>query len=887
MTYKTSFDIFGLPEMPTFILCNPNKEELYSLGSIVERKYSPRFNAFSELEFRADEYVDGILMPYYDYLVHRRLVYSEGLGYFMITSVNEKGDGITKYKEISCKSIEVELMGVKLSLFKGTYEFYDVINPEGTLMQEIIDYLPGWTLGHIDTDIAIKYRTFDVSDSTIYNFLVTEVSEAYQCVFIFDNVYKTISAYDVPNATTNTDIYISYDNVIENIEVEEVTDNLVTALTVLGGDGLGINRVNPLGTNNIYNFTYFKTTDWMNQSLIDAITAWEVLVASKQTDYADLLTQLLDGNQELLENQNELDNLKADLAVAEIELAALIQQGASTSAQKAIIDILEDKITITEDNLEAQQAVVDDITAQLDTIVDELSFENNFTSSQIIELQPFIIQSSYINENFSLHDNYTSVQMQEESQMLYDQAMDVLARVSEPRYSFDVDSVNFMMIEDFQSFIDQITLGAIINLEIKEGVITYPVLLGYDLNFDDPTDFKLLFGNRLRLDNEAFQYSDLMEEAIKASTTSKVNSRQWSSWTDNYKNSVSTFISSSLDASLNNVISGSSQEILINQSGIRCRTMGIDGTYSPEQMWIVNNMLAFTNDNWNTAKMAIGEFTLDSGDSAWGIIADYLVGKVIAGNELTIVNDNNTFTVDGSGATLTNATFTIDSTSGNGKILLDPTNGICIQKNVGGSWENQLCMDTNGNLIMSGTVTAAAGNIGGWAIQSDGLYAPNGDFIKSNGNIKLGAMTISSTGNSYFSGNIYANNLLGLVQDYQISSLNASKITAGTMSADRIRGGTITGTTISGVNIYNSAFYGGSIECDIVAADRMWVFGASLDVDYNANIDGTTTTGTLNVLGSIKSNGTSGITATRTVRNSTNTGTSTLRFKNGIYIGGT
>ena len=152
-------------------------------------------------------------------------------------------------------------MGVKLSLFKGTYEFYDVINPEGTLMQEIIDYLPGWTLGHIDTDIAIKYRTFDVSDSTIYNFLVTEVSEAYQCVFIFDNVYKTISAYDVPNATTNTDIYISYDNVIENIEVEEVTDNLVTALTVLGGDGLGINRVNPLGTNNIYNFTYFKTTE--------------------------------------------------------------------------------------------------------------------------------------------------------------------------------------------------------------------------------------------------------------------------------------------------------------------------------------------------------------------------------------------------------------------------------------------------------------------------------------------------------------------------------------------------------------------------------------------------------------------------------------------------
>ncbi len=69
-----SFDYFNLSEIPTFILCNPNKERLYALGGISERKYSARYNAISELSFRADEYVDEILMPYYTYLANRRLI---------------------------------------------------------------------------------------------------------------------------------------------------------------------------------------------------------------------------------------------------------------------------------------------------------------------------------------------------------------------------------------------------------------------------------------------------------------------------------------------------------------------------------------------------------------------------------------------------------------------------------------------------------------------------------------------------------------------------------------------------------------------------------------------------------------------------------------------
>jgi len=779
MTGITSFDFFGLPETPNFLLCNPNGEQLYSLGGISERKYSPRFNALSSLEFRADEYINGTLNEYYAYLAHRRLIYIEELStYFMINSVSEKGDGISKYKQIGCQSLEVELINKKLSLFTGTYQLYNTVTPSGTLIAEILEYLPGWTVGTIDTEIAVKYRTFDISDSTIYNFLMTDVEEAFQCVFSFDTVNKTISAYTLDNATSTTDIYISYDNVIENIVVDEITDNLVTALTVLGGGGLSVNRVNPLGTNNIYDLTYFKDTDWTNQALIDAITAWEVLIAANQANYASLLADLLTQNETLVTLESDLDELNTELSVLEIELAGLIQAGTTNTSSKNA-EIINKRLEITNktSDITNQESTVDAIIAQLEGINTTLSFDSNFTSDQQIELQPFIIQSSYINENFELRDNMSGSAIQAEAQLLYDQAMDVLSRVSEPRYTFDVDSVNFMMISDFQNFIDQIELGAIINLEIKEGVVTYPVLLGFDLNYDSPTDFKLIFGNRLRLDDEAFQYSDLINEAISAGTTSKVNSLQWNSWSNNYKDDVSSFITSSLDASLNNVISGSSQDIIIDKSGLRGRTV-VAGEYSDEQIWLVNNMIAFTDDGWDSAKMAIGYLTSGSG-SVWGVVADHLVGRVVAANTLTITNEDSTFTVDGSGATLTDADFTVNTSDGKSIINIDPNVGIKIRTNIGGTFGDRFYVDTAGNLVLAGKITATSGNIGGWTINTSGLYYNSTNYIYPT-SLKLanGVLSISG-GTATFSGDIYANKLIGIVDWSQISNIPHTQVTSG------------------------------------------------------------------------------------------------------------
>lgn len=782
----TSFDMFGLPEIPTFILCNPNKEELYSLGAISERKYSPRFNTFSELSFRADKYVQGQEMGYYEYLSHRRLILVKDVGYFMIVGVSEKGNGVTQYKEIECKSLEVELVTKKVSLFSGTYKFYDIISPDGTLMGTILSYLPGWSMGTINdtvTGFSSKYRTFDVSDTTIYNFLMTDIEEAYECVFTFDTENKKINVYDVAGATVNTDIYISFDNVMQNINIDESTDELITSLTVLGGGGLEINRVNPLGTNNIYNFTYFKSTDWMEQSLINAIEAWETKYDAQQPIYAGHYTNLLNSYEELLTLQSELGELQTELAVLEVELAGYIRAANSSqiSITKSSITTKKSQISTKKTAIQNKQNQINTIISNMEVISDDLSLDNtsNFTQAQQVELQPFIIQSSFINEYFIQTDSMTYVEVQEEAQALFNQASGVLENISEPRYTFDIDSVNFMMIEAFQEFINQIDLGSIVYMEVEEGVTVQPVLLGMDLNYDNPTDFKLIFGNRLRLDDEAFQFSDLMDSALKASTNTKVNSRLWSNWNNTYKDDVTTFINSSLNAALNNVTSGSSQEVLIDQAGIRGRTILPDETYDPNQIWIVNNMIAFTDDNWSSAKMAIGEIKLSGGDNTFGIVGDYIVGRMIAGNTLTITNANSTFRVDGSGATLTDASLTINK--GVNVITLNPSKGIEITR----SGAKQFYVDTGGNVVFAGNLSAAGGTFSGNLSAAGGTFT--GTLSGVNGNF---TGTVSAT---YLSGTIDWGNVTGFPNNFvtsdQISSLVANKLAGGTLSGTYGLGG--------------------------------------------------------------------------------------------------
>jgi hypothetical protein len=931
-----SFDKFNRYEIPPMILCQPNKEELFALGELSDRELKLRFNGLSEFSFTAKSKTQSLInnnlvtidVPYFSYLDYRRIVYIKDIAYFMIVDVQEDSDGFSDIKRINCKSLEVELDTKKISLFKGTFPLYDLIEPEKSLLGTLLAYAPGWTIAEIDTELTTIYRTFDETDTSIYALLMNKVSQTYNCIFSFNTINKTITVHTVANATTPTDIYLSYDNLLENTNLKTITSELVTALNVLGSEPLSVRTVNPLGTDTIYDFSYYKNTNWMSGSLITAVTDWEDAVTLAQPTYANLLADLKNQNSILVTQKSELATLEGELTALETLRTVKIRQGLDLTVITPQINAKNSEISSKKTQILATQRAISHwggiltneegiqyystpgLQEQLAEINRVVSFANNFTATEFAELSSFIIGSTYTNTNFVQTDSMSGSAIQEQSQQLYDQAVEVLAKVSEPRYTFEINSVNFVLLKEFQTFITQLVLGAVITINMKDNIYTYPAILGIDLDYDNPDQFKLILSNRLRLDDAAFQFSDLFQQSLSSGLTTDFNSEIWKNFQDNYRNDVSDFIKNALDASAKSIVDAKNQSFVIDGNGIRGRYLPDPSTdvFDPEQIGIINNMIVFTDNNWASARTALGKVYTTSGSaSTWGLVAESIYGNLFVGNRLYIQNDNNTFSVNGLGATLTNATFTLFGNSNKNKILLDPITGIEIsKKNSGGTYDKKFYVDAEGNIIFTGTlsgangnftgtITANSGRIGMWDIDDKGLSdITHGNYIYGDGTAKIGALTINGS-EAWFHGQFYAENLNPdtKFQAHQIGSLNANVINAGTLRAIDIYGCNI---YWPGVHMY-SPFPN---DARIVAPN------GTISIDHNNNSiavgegfiletvqDGGAITldamggGIVNLMGSIQTrdiDNNLGWAKTQNVTVTTPLGNQTLNFVNGLLV---
>lgn len=245
--------------------------------------------------------------------------------------------------------------------------------------------------------------------------------------------------------------------------------------------------------------------------------------------------------------------------------------------------------------------------------------------------------------------------------------------------------------------------------------------------------------------------------------------------------------------------------------------------------------------------------------SIHSVIADVIVGNLVAGNQLLITNANNSFTVDGNGAVMSDASLTFTTKNNNNIIKLDPDVGIMIQQvfpNSGSVIKDLFYVDINGNLIMagngtfSGSILASSGKIGGWTITETGIKDDWGNFINSDQNIVLGKLSIHG-GTAVFDGNIYARNLGDQIQtgnladlcvtNAKIYDLVANKIRAGTMSANRIFGGTIRwGGSYSSADVTMGEEYGKAVirgKNGLSITGTVWSSGIYLD-EHGLNIRG-------------------------------------------------
>ena len=341
---------------------------------------------------------------------------------------------------------------------------------------------------------------------------------------------------------------------------------------------------------------------------------------------------------------------------------------------------------------------------------------------------------------------------------LYDYGLEALQRLAFPSYNFSVNSANFFSLEQFESFKREIQLGQKIFLEARDGQILNPILIGVEVSYDDPSSLTLSFSDSYNSSDSAFRLKDLLSDSISMGKTLNLGKFNYNSYINSgAQTNVGEFMSSALDVSLNNIKGASGQAMEWDQTGLRLRKEEGD-SFSPEQIWMTNNTILFTDDAWESGKMAIGQITAPDGNGTlYGIVAQCLVGNILAGNTLVIesearAGENAVFRVDGEGASLHNAVFQLLKGSG-GRISLDPSFGITAGN---GSY---FTYDDNGYIsgikLQDGSTVASLSEVN-WQKQ-DGVWknAPQPNFwVDMNGDAFFRGKVYATDG--YFSGTVYA-----------------------------------------------------------------------------------------------------------------------------------
>lgn len=829
------FDKFGMAEKPVLTLAYPQGKELGQLGSYQDLGFDGVLNSYSTITFKYPYYgSENKKSNLYDFIESKMLLKAEGLGEYIVTECEETNTGTEHFLQITASTSEVQMCHRKINLLNGTYKFYDLLNPENTLLGLVLKYLPTWKIGYVSSELMSKYRTFDIPDSTLYDFLMNEVSQTYECMFTFDTIKKEINAYTIEDITKASDIFIGYGSYLKSETVREVSDEMTTVMSCYGGDGVNIASVNPLGSVYLYNFDHFK--HMMTDELRDALEQWENRYAELQVNYSELLAELKETNSKLITAQANLKDAESKKLAAEGVQSVQISGGQTNTSdyQNTLKELADAEALIKQ--YQSEIAVIEakkkGIQEQQKSINDSLKFSTDagiFSEENLLELEYFKFESTHQDDNFIVTDAMSIVEQQDMMEQLYEQSKKLIAQVSHPTYEITADAVNFLFIEKLAPFINKIydpskpetlkqLLGVKFNLEVEEDEWIEPVLLKFHVNFDNPTDFSLEFSNRYRLNDALWTYADLMGEAVLTSGNISFDYSSIKEW-NSHRNDLVEFANNSLDMTRNNLVNNpEDQTFLIDHTGLRGHSV-LEGADTGRGIWLTADTLAFSDDNFNTVRTAIGLIPTESGINNYGVNAEVLIGKMIFGSELTIANENNTMKMDANG-------FTVETDYN--RILLNPDDGILIQKKNGSSYINQLYADNKGNLILEGNITANGGSVGGFNITENSISSPNGNIVlNSDGTATIGMMEVGKSSTT-FSGNIYAKNIQ---YGGTAGTLSGSAITGSSITANQIAGSTITASEIK-----NGTITAGKIGSNQISYGSSCVDSDSFDAEFNTII---------------------------------------------------
>lgn len=394
---------------PTLVIAKKSGEKLGAIPS-TNIRFECNLNSANTIDFKVYKTRNGIDFERWDEVKDFRLLWVKewDMWFEMHVDTTQSND---LEKNVNCTSIgEAELSVIRLYNIEINTEndidradyvqtvLYNELNPDGSLLNRILEKAPHYTIKHVDASIANIQRTFTFDDVSIQD-AFSAISEEIGCLFVLSQSSdddglpeRGIYVYDLmsycnacghredhfttcPNCgSTNiedgfgkdTGIFISNENIAKEITLTTDTDNVFNCFKLEAGDDditSAIANLNPNGSDYIWYFPEHITFD-MSDELSQKITDYNTDYSYYQTEYEFVQSEtLLDDYNALIrkyspynDNLEEIDDLvgfnsSTDALYSAIDFELFLTSGLVPSIEMSDTDASEQASLLTASTL--------------------------------------------------------------------------------------------------------------------------------------------------------------------------------------------------------------------------------------------------------------------------------------------------------------------------------------------------------------------------------------------------------------------------------------------------------------------------------------------------------------------------------------------------------
>ena len=637
------------PQKAKLELARPNMRIIDNLSEKFRDSVGLKLGDINELSFSIPHFIDGEYNKHVD-TVKEKMLIKLSLGsykeWYIIDSIEEDGDDADIFN-VKAFSLGYELKGKRIKS----------LNEESLNLRELLLILTEntvWSIGEIDPMFEAMYRSFDINDSNVLDAII-QACETFGALIQWNTTNRTVSFINIKDNGRFRGMTVDYGRFLRSIKRTRTTDEMVTRMYVYGAEDISIQSVNPTGQNYIEDFSYFmypferdpitketitSSKYFMTDELCHAILDHQETVSVNAPQIKTYQDEKADKDFQLITEESTLEQLKLELD----NILALLDIAQSTE-DNVVIEQRKNERDAKQSEIQSQQIVVDNLISeisnlntQIENLQNQISKENNFTPELLRELNLYIIESEWRDDKYNNASD------------LYNDGLKKFEELRQPKVVIDVTIDNLLNIIEEQYYWDKLVLGDLIKVKYPQMKIEYMAKI-IEINYDlENGEASIKIANTTDLLNDTEKLVQLLYSNSNATSLIENNKYKWNKIYAVEKE-VNAIITQEWDANKNKIIAGVNNTIEVGNRGIIIK----NPDFPNEVVIMQSGIIALSKDGGETWKTAI---------KPDGIVAERLIGQIIAGQELIITNSAGTFTMDNNGAIFDVGYFQINSSSG-------------------------------------------------------------------------------------------------------------------------------------------------------------------------------------------------------------------------------